>query len=459
MKNKKNLIIFGIMILAVIFLSWVIPASTSGTNGLELGAITPTGYADIFASLEVVLTWFAKPALFMLFIGMFYGVINKTGSYRALVSIIAKLFKQNKLLFAILTVLFYTATTALTGMYVPMFFFVPFSISVLTELKYSKLPSLLATVGATTIGLTAELSSSVISSMTGVEANTYIWIKLGLLVVLTALTVIYIWKMPKPKKSKTDNDSNELMYVPEKRNAIKEADSKGTSLLVVLILTFVVFVLGMKAWNTTVFSTFYTNIQNIKIEKFAIFDAILGSFEIFGKWTYNSLYATISLAIIVMSIANKLKFSEMIESAIEGAKKAIHLAILTGLISLVVIFTLNSGFIPTIVNLLAKGGNIVLTTISMFISAPFMVEESYAAQYLLQIVYTISADKKMLELYGLIIQIAYGFVMLIAPSSILLMVGLNYVEEDYTKWFKYIWKFLVVVFAACLIAITISILI
>ena len=459
MKNKKNLIVFGIMILAVIFLTWVIPASVSGTDGLELGAITPTGYADIFASLEIILYYFAKPAVFMLFVGMFYGVINKTGAYKALVNRTSKFFKDNKILFVVATVLFYTVTTALTGMYVPMFFFVPFSISVLTELKYSKLPSLLATVGASTIGLTAELSSSVISSMTGVTTNTYLWIKLGLLVVLTALTIIYIWKMPKPKKSKEDNDSNELMYVPEKKVATKEANTKGTSLLVVLILTFIVFVLGMKVWNTTIFTTFYTNIQSIKIGNFAIFDAILGSFEAFGKWTYNSLYTTISLAIIVMSIVNKLKFGEMIESAIEGAKKAMHLAIITGLISLVVIFTLNSGFIPTIVNLLAKGGNTVLTTISMFISTPFMVEQSYAAQYLLQILYTISADKKMLELYGLIIQITYGFVMLIAPSSILLMVGLNYVEEDYTKWFKYIWKFLVVTFAACLIAITISVLI
>ena len=33
--------------------------------------------------------------------------------------------------------------------------------------------------------------------------------------------------------------------------------------------------------------------------------------------------------------------------------------------------------------------------------------------------------------------------MLIAPTSVLLMVTLGYVEESYTKWFKYIWKFLV----------------
>ena len=39
------------------------------------------------------------------------------------------------------------------------------------------------------------------------------------------------------------------------------------------------------------------------------------------------------------------------------------------------------------------------------------------------------------------------------------MCMLYYLGEKYTKWIKYIWKLLIVVFVACLIAITIAILI
>ena len=127
--------------------------------------------------------------------------------------------------------------------------------------------------------------------------------------------------------------------------------------------------------------------------------------------------------------------------------------------SLIVIFTLNSRFMGTIINWIAKSGNIVLVTISSFISAPFMVEESYSLQYVLSALYYSINNEAALSLYGLIIQTTFSTVMLIAPSSVLLMIGLAYVEEDYSKWFKYIWKFSLAVFVAVLIAISVATLI
>ena len=46
--------------------------------------------------------------------------------------------------------------------------------------------------------------------------------------------------------------------------------------------------------------------------------------------------------------------------------------------------------------------------------------------------------------------------MLIAPTSVLLMVTLGYVEESYTKWIKYIWKFLAAVLILCVAAILVA---
>lgn len=459
MKNKNLLKVFGITLLAVFLLTWIIPSSTSGTSGIELGAITPTGYADIFASFEVILYYFAKPSLFILMVGMFYGVINKTGSYKAVVDKISSVFKKKRVLFAILTVLLFGATTVATGIYLPMFMFIPLFIAVLLELKYSKLQSLLATAGSVVLGLISQISSNTYASVTGVENNTFIWIKLGLAVVLLTLNVLYIIKI-NVKKNKKEEEISDTMFVPEKRDTVKGKTPKGIALAIVLVLTFAVFILGLTyIKDATIFSTLYTNIQNVKIGSFAIFDAILGSFEVFGSWTWISLYATIGLAIIIMAISNSLTLRETVESCMEGAKKVFGLAIIAALLSLVAIFTLNSGFLMTVINFIAKGGNIALVTLSSFIGSPFMVEEVYAAQYILQILYSVTANDAMVELYGLIIQITYGFGMLIAPSSILLMISLYYLGEGYTKWFKYIWKLLIVVLAACLIAITIATLI
>ena len=247
------------------------------------------------------------------------------------------------------------------------------------------------------------------------------------------------------------------MFIPEKRVAKKEKNPKGIALFVVLVLLFVVFVLGLTPWSSNkIFSDCYTAIKNVKIGEFQVFDAILGTFETFGEWTYTSLYPTIGLAIIVMALVNSLSLEEASDGALTGLKKIFGISLLTAVMNVVVIFTLNSGFVATIINVIAKSGNIALITLSSLLTSPFMVESAYASQYILQMIYKLTSNDALLSLYGLVVQFTYGFTMLIAPSSILLMIGLCYTEEKYTKWVKYIWKLLLAVLVACLLAVTIA---
>lgn len=456
MKNKSVLKAFGIMLFITFILTWIIPSSIIG-DGVTIGKIAPTGWADIFSSLEVVAQYFLKPAIFVLFVGMFYGVANKSGALKGVVDYLVAKFKKRKTVFVILTVMFYSLVTALTGIYFQMFMFVPLSIAVLLGLKYNKVQSILATIGASTIGLLAEISNSMVKAMASTNANPYFWIKVPLLVVLVTLTILYILKVSHKKDEKKEES---IMFIPEVRDAKKRANVNGLSLAIVLGLIFVIFVLGLTPWsNAEAFSKAYTAIKNVKLVNFNIFDSILGKFEVFGSWTYNSLYPTIALGIVVLSLSTRLTIGELFESAIEGAKKVMGLAVLTALMSLIVIFTLNSGFVGTIMNTIGKNGNIALATIGSIVGAPFMVEETYALQYLMSTLFYSVNKQELLNIYGLIIQTVYNTVMLIAPSSVLLMIGLSYVEEGYCKWVKYIWKFVLAVFVATLISITIATLI
>lgn len=456
MKNKSILKVFGIMLLVTFVLTWIIPSATIGQDGVVIGKIAPTGFADIFSCLDIVMQYFAKPMLFILFVGMFYGVINKAGAFKAVVNKNTSVFKNKKWLFLVLTILFYSLITALTGIYLPMFMFVPLSTAMLVALKYNKVQSVFATVGASTIGLLAQISNAVIKNMAGVEGNTYLWVKVGLLVVLVTLTVLYALKMSS-KKEKIEVNEETNMFIPGKRNAKIDVKVKGISLYIVLALLLIVFILGLTPWkNASIFNDAYTAIQNVKIGEFAIFSEILGVFEVFGAWSFTSLYPTLALAILVITLSNSLSFKEMLDGCVEGAKKVLGIAILSALISLIVIFTLNSGFVGTIINLLGKGGNVALVTLSSFIAAPFMVDLGYAAQYILSMDYYVANSENLMELWGLVTQVAYSFAMLIAPSSILLLVGLGYVEESYSNWVKYIWKFLLAVLVASIAAILIA---
>ena len=98
MRNKSILKVFGIMLLVTLVLTWVIPSSIMG-DGVTIGKIAPTGWADIFTSLEIVAQYFLKPAIFILFVGMFYGVASKAGALKGLVNLLASKFKKNKELF------------------------------------------------------------------------------------------------------------------------------------------------------------------------------------------------------------------------------------------------------------------------------------------------------------------------------------------------------------------------
>ena len=121
-------------------------------------------------------------------------------------------------IFIILTILFYALVTALTGIYLPMFMFIPLSIAILMGLKYSKVQAVLATVGASTMGLIGQISNSIINQVAELDKNTYIWVKVGLLVVLVLLTILYTIKI-KVKKEKVETKEETIMFTPSKRNA------------------------------------------------------------------------------------------------------------------------------------------------------------------------------------------------------------------------------------------------
>lgn len=454
MKNKSVLKAMGIILGITFLLTWIIPSTTVTKSGLTLGSIAGTGFADIFNTIEILLIYFAKPAVFILFVGMFYQVASKTGALKSLVKNITKIFKKEPYILLIATVLFYSVTTAMTGIYIPMFMFIPLSIAILTELKYNKLEAILATAGASTIGLIGELSNSIIKTMIAAEENTFIWIKLGVLVVLAVLTILFILfvKNKNVKSTKEENIAFEL--VDSKKQSI------GISLFVVIVLLFIVFILGLTPWNsnvTTMFNDAYTAIKNVKIGNFAIISSILGVFEIFGSWTYTSLYPTIALAIIVLAVSNKLSVKDTFEACVDGAKRVSGLAVVALLLNIVTIFALNSGFVGTLINLIAKGGNVALVTLSTLVAAPFFTDMNYVAQYVLSILNTAIGNADMLPTYGYILQVINGLVLLIVPSSILLMITLGYTEEKYSSWAKYIWKLLLAIFVAVLISIVLVI--
>ena len=58
----------------------------------------------------------------------------------------------------------------------------------------------------------------------------------------------------------------------------------------------------------------------------------------------------------------------------------------------------------------------------------------------MDISYSLVGNREAMPLLALMGQTMYGTAMLIAPTSLLLLAGLNYVNVSYKDWLKYIWR-------------------
>ena len=64
-------------------------------------------------------------------------------------------------------------------------------------------------------------------------------------------------------------------------------------------------------------------------------------------------------------------------------------------------------------------------------------------------------DKANLNVYAVLFQSIYGLVQIFGPTSILLIVSLSYLDVPYSKWLKYIWRFVLSLFIVIFIILMI----
>ena len=107
----------------------------------------------------------------------------------------------------------------------------------------------------------------------------------------------------------------------------------------------------------------------------------------------------------------------------------------------------------TILNaLLGKGSFNVLSLfivgfVGLFLAVDYELVGSALASYL-AVLFAEKAAETTLVLY-----LGMSIAAFIVPTSYILMLALTYLDIPYTKWLKYIWKFLLTMVAAALIVI------
>jgi len=463
MKNKKLFNIIGITIAIVILLTWIIPSSTYNGGIVTLGVITPAGIWDWFNNLGISIGYFWHGALFLIFLGGFYGVVYKTGILRELIKKITSYFKGKENWFLVITTFLFMLISSLSGIYLPMFIFVPLFVAILLNMKYNKMVALLATVGAIIIGSISLMYNELVYQMLYIENIPHIWYKLALLFISLGLTILYMLKI-QTKELDKKSEVDEVLLFNEKGAETKSSKKKFWPIITIFSILFILLILGIVPWvnlfGIELFDKIHQAVVNFKIGNFAIFKSILGSsLPSLGNWEMTEIVTLLALSSVLLSVIYGLKTKDAMDGFIVGIKKVVPIAIIVILVNMIVVITLNSGFYTTIMDFmvgLTERLNIVLMSITMFLGSILSIDNLYVANYNISIISNIVHTSTSMPFLALLSQTMYGMAMLVAPTSVVLLAGLAYLEVSYLNWLKYIWKLTLMLLSAIFIILVLA---
>lgn len=470
------------VLLAVLFLvviiSWSVGASMfdpqTGTlitlkeiftqyYGLDITSIQ-IGFFDIFSLIFATLMYFGEKLIFILSVGAFYGVLSKTGKYRAWVDKLADKYKGNEKTFVIIAAICLMLISSFTNLGMLLFIFIPMIIGIVIALGYDKTTAFLSTFGAVILGEFGSTFghnvSANINGALGIVFKTGIGYKIGLLVLGAALLIFYILKS---KHSKAD--SKELDVLVGEKNSNKYS---VVPVLIIFGLLFVLVVLGCTVWTdmfkTSIFESFHEKVMATKVGKVELFKNLTGIYYnlIFGSegaaapalgalgtWGLNEMSIILLLASLVVGRFYRIKHKDVINSMLEGAKRLFVPALLVTFACTIIISS--QYYYPVIGNAIlniTSKFNVLTAALATMIGTLFNIDMPYIASNVLPLVSSHGGNSTIL---ALMTQGIYGVMSLVAPTSLMLILGLSYLELPYWDYLKKTWKYILILLAVLLL--------
>lgn len=453
MKKTGLFKILIFILMAIVVITWFVPASYFEAGELvEYGSVYKLGFFDffqlIFGSFEF--KYFLQIAFFILCVGAFYGVLAKTGKYRAWIEKIANSFKGIEYVFLICVAVVLAALSSVFSYGLLLFIFIPLLIGIILSMGYDKLTAFLTTFGAVLIG---QLGSTVGYNINGLLNDTIgttlisgLVYKLLLLFIPLGFLVFYIIKAKHPgtKKAsaKPEEESCGELFIGEK---IANKYSV-VPIIITFVLLLILLVLGCTNWvesfGVTVFETFHDKVMGVSFLK-----DILGSIGEFGSWYYAEMCVILLLLSLIVGKLYRLKLREIIENMFKGAGKLLPSAALIIMCYAVLYFAGNTFFYSTLAKYILGATskfNLFFSSVSMILGSVVHVDMAYLVAYAIPQIAAQDANSTVLML---LCQGMYGVTMFIAPTSVLLALGLSYLEIPYKEWIKKTWKYILIVLA------------
>lgn len=498
--KKNNLFkAVGIVILFYILMSWIVPIVYS-IGGWKAEVSNQIGFISIINVVLETFSGFGSVILYVILVGAFYGVLKATGAYDKLIDFLSERSNGKEKVTLITTIVLMAIISSISGLDLGLLIVFPLLMGLIVKIGYDKMVALSATVGATIIGMYGATFAGTLygANNTILKLDKYDQIipKVVLFVAgLTALIVfVLLYIKNKELVKSTTNTKNvvkEEKISAKKSEKVKKNSSKtrknvkpkkvertkketkecgAIPALVVIVNLLVVFILGTTNWGgifkSNWFETAHNSWTGVKVGGFEILNKLFGGVDAFGSWFAPTRFQTYSLLLIIAMVAIVIIYRTSIEEAFEGFVDGIRSfvvpTILTILACSVFVLVYYNPFISPVTTALLKATtdfNVALTGIYTIINSVFYVDYYYLAYAVLASLTTVFDDSSILSVVSVMFANLYSLVMLVAPTSVILLISLSISDVKYTDWIKFIWKLAVALFVISFIVFTVMVLI
>lgn len=462
MKNlfKKNDLfkILFLVVLVVTVLTWIIPTGNfSGSVFQEVGLYRISIF-DFFLELFYSAYYMLLQVTFLLATGCLYGVLSKSKRYSYLVYKIAKKIKGKETIFSVGCGLFLAVLASFTAEPLVCILFVPFILSVLAKNNVSKIKGLCITFGTIlvgTLGITYGVSAlGYTESSFGLKVSDGLGYKFAFLGISFVMLMVFTHMLPKAKKeSEVINPRFELVEVKKKEST--------WPIIIVLSIVAIFAILGYIPWkssfNVNFFADLHTNITTFKIGEHAVFGYLLGSLKAIGEWDLYTISLIIMFGAFIISLIERIKLDEFLESCVYGAKKMAKPIFIYLMVNCLFVISYWSPILPYITNKLIDVGsdfNLFKIILVIFIGSMLMPNKDFMSFTIANYLAALYASNGIV--ISLVINSIFGVVQFLLPTSAILMIGLSYLDISYKDYLKNMWKFLLGLIFIVLILLVIA---
>ncbi|WP_099974697.1 YfcC family protein [Lactobacillus terrae] len=477
------------LIIFVAILTWLIPSGQYNTD--KAGNIIAGTYKSLPAHPQGLWDIFKAPiegmvgtsttegsisvSLFILVIGGFLGVVNKTRALDDGISTTVKKFAGKEMIMIPVLMILFAIGGSTYGMGEETIAFYPILIPVMISVGFDSITAISIALIGSQVGC---LASTVNPFATGVASQTLnispgdgLLSRVVLLVLVTAISIGYVMYYAKkvkndPKKSyvydRREQDMKEFSISDSEIDVNLSKNQKWV--LVLFLLSFVIMIAGLIPWTSlnpgwTVFETTTKNISKVPF---------LGNFighdvAPLGTWYFTEITTLFLIMSVVIMFVYHMKESTFIDAFIGGMNDFLSVAIIVAVARGIQV-VMNNGFITATVlhageqglSHLSSGIFITLTYI-FYIPMSFLIPStSGLAAATMGIMGPLGKFSNVSpSLVVTAYQAASGWVNVITPTSGVVMGALAIGHVDIVKWWKYIWKLMIILFVVSILFLVI----